>query len=155
VKLGQTGRQQTITVLIELASTYEQPEVFRNQGEDSSSRGLMLQVPLYAPGQEKPYPALLHIFEEKKDRGNGQLPEQEVWVRVSLVTDHIGTVDLSFQLQDKKYLTIFSRFARPEDASEFRAALPEIRTEIAATSLELKKIAVAQRDGTGEMEDGG
>ena len=147
-------RQQLITVLKELNTTYEQPEVFRTPREDNTSRSFMMQIPLYAPGQETPYPALIQVFEEKKERGNGQLPEQEVWVRVSLETDHIGTVDLSFRLQDKKYLSIFSRFANPDAASEFRASLPELRKEMAGTSLELKKIAVAGRIHRGGKADG-
>ena len=147
-------RQQLITVLKELNTTYEQPEVFRTPREDNTSRSFMMQIPLYAPGQETPYPALIQVFEEKKERGNGQLPEQEVWVRVSLETDHIGTVDLSFRLQDKKYLSIFSRFANPDAASEFRASLPELRKEMAGTSLELKKIAVTGRINSGGKGDG-
>ena len=147
-------RQQLITVLKELNTTYEQPEVFRTPREDNTSRSFMMQIPLYAPGQETPYPALIQVFEEKKERGNGQLPEQEVWVRVSLETDHIGTVDLSFRLQDKKYLSIFSRFANPDAASEFRASLPELRKEMAGTSLELKKIAVTGRIHPGGKGDG-
>jgi hypothetical protein len=147
-------RQQLITALKELNTTYEQPEAFRTPREDTASRSFMMQIPLYAPGQETPYPALIQVFEEKKERGNGQLPEQEVWVRVSLETDHIGTVDLSFRLQDKKYLSIFSRFANPDAASEFRASLPELRKEMAGTSLELKKIAVAGRIHPGGKGDG-
>ncbi len=154
LKLGPVDRQQLTVTLEELASTFEQPETFRPTGEDSASRGLMLQASLYAPGQEKPYPAIIQIFEEKKERGNEQLPEQEVWVRVSMETHNIGAVDLSFRLQDKKYLTIFSRFADPEAASGFRSYLPEMRKEFAATHLELKKIAVMQKHGVGGTEDG-
>ena len=140
--------------LKELASTYDQPALFRSSSEDSTSRGLMLQVALYAPGQEKPYPALIQIYEEKKDRGNAELPEQEIWVRVSLETHHIGAVDFSFRLQDNKYLTIFSRFADSTIASDFQEFLPEIQQELAATSLELKKFAVARQHGAGVIEDG-
>ncbi len=147
-------RQQLTTVLKELRTTFEQPEAFRTPREDAGSRSFMMQVPLYAPGQERPYPALIQVFEEKKERGGGQLPEQEVWVRVSLETDHIGAVDLSFRLQEKKYLSIFSRFADPQAASEFRASLPELRKEMAGTSLELKKIAVAGRIRPGGNADG-
>ena len=154
LKMEPLERQQLIAVLKELSSTFEQPEAFRTPREDTNSRSFMMQIPLYAPGQETPYPALIQVFEEKKERGNGQLPEQEVWVRVSLETDHIGTVDLSFRLQDKKYLSIFSRFANPDAASEFRASLPELRKEMAGTSLELKKIAVAGRIHPGGKGNG-
>jgi hypothetical protein len=147
-------RQQSAAALKELASTYEQPEIFRLPVEDASSRGFIFQAALYAPGQDKSYPALIQVYEENKDRGNPEIPEQEVWVRVSLETDNIGTVDLSFRLQDKKYLTIFSRFADPDAAAEFRASLPEIRKELAETPLELKKIAVMQRNGKERLEDG-
>ena len=154
LSMESAERQQLTTMLKELRTTFEQPEAFHTPREDASSRSFMMQVPLYAPGQERPYPALIQVFEEKKERGGGQLPEQEVWVRVSLETDHIGTVDLSFRLQEKKYLSIFSRFADPQAASEFRASLPELRKEMAGTSLELKKIAVAGRIHPGGKIDG-
>ena len=153
-KLSLDERHQSMETLKELASTYDQPELFRSSGEDSTSRSLMLQVALYAPGQEKPYPALIQIYEEKRDRGNAELSEQEIWVRISLETHHIGAVDLSFRLQDKKYLTIFSRFADSTVASDFQEFLPEIQQELAATSLELKKFAVARQHGAGVSEDG-
>lgn len=154
LSMESAERQQLTTMLKELRTTFEQPEAFHTPREDASSRSFMMQVPLYAPGQERPYPALIQVFEEKKERGGGQLPEQEVWVRVSLETDHIGTVDLSFRLQEKKYLSIFSRFADPQAASEFRASLPELRKEMAGISLELKKIAVAGRIHPGGKSDG-
>lgn len=153
-KLSSSERQQATINLKELATTYDQPDVFRTTSEDSSSRGLMLQAALYSPEQGKSYPALIQIFEEKREKGNGQLPEQEVWVRVSLETDNIGTVDLSFRLQDKKYLSIFSRFADPEAASEFRSNLSELRKEFAGTALELTKIAVTQRSLQGGKAGG-
>ena len=60
-------------------------------------------------------------------------------------TDNIGPVDLSFRLQDKKYLSVFTRFAKPGTAAAFRECLSEIRGEFAGTSLQLKKIAVSER----------
>lgn len=152
LKLSRTERQQATVTLKELAVTYEQPEIFRMPNEDSSSRGLMMQVALYAPGHEKPYPAMIQIYEEKKDRNDGQQPEQEVWVRVSLETDYIGKVDLSFRLQDKKYLSIFTRFADRDTAAAFKELLPEIRRELAESSLELKKMAVSDRSRPGGTE---
>lgn len=149
MKMEQAERQQLSGVLKELMTSFEPPEPFRMPHDDSASRSFMLQIPLYGPGQEKPYPALIQVFEEKKERGSQEPPEQEIWVRVSLVTDNIGTVDLSFRLQDKKYLSIFSRFADPEAASEFRSSLAEIRQEFAGGSLELQKISVAGRINTG------
>jgi hypothetical protein len=153
-KLSAAERQEAAVVLKELSTTYEQPNVFKTTSEDASSRGLILQMALYAPEQGKTYPALIQIFEEKRERGNGNPPEQEVWVRVSLETDNIGGVDLSFRLQDKKYLSIFSRFADSEAASAFRTAMPELRKDFAGTSLELKKIAVTHRTGMGGTTDG-
>lgn len=153
-KLSAAERHEAAVVLKELSTTYEQPNVFKMTSEDTSSRGLILQMALYAPEQGKTYPALIQIFEEKRERGNGNPPEQEVWVRVSLETENIGGVDLSFRLQDKKFLSIFSRFADSEAASAFRTAMPELRKEFAGTSLELKKIAVTHRTGMGGATDG-
>ena len=145
VHLSSAERQQSAAALKELASSFAQPGAFRAAADDGSTRGLTLQMALFAPGQEKPYPALIQVFEEKRERGPGQPPEQEIWVRVSLETDNIGPVDLSFRLQDKKYLSVFTRFAKPGTAAAFRECLSEIRGEFAGTSLQLKKIAVSER----------
>ena len=131
--------------LKELAATFEQPGAFRTTVDDGTARGMTIQMALYAPGQAKPYPAILQVYEEKRERGPGQPPEQEIWVRVSLETDYIGPVDLSFRLQDKKYLSVFTRFAKPGTASAFRECLSEIREEFAGSTLQLKKIAVTER----------
>ena len=143
--MSSAERQETAATLKELASTFEQPEAFRATVDDGAARGMTLQMALYAPGAAKPYPALIQVYEEKRDRGQWQPPEQEIWVRVSLETDHIGPVDLSFRLQDKKYLSVFTRFAKPGTAAAFRECLSEIRSEFAGSTLELKKIAVTER----------
>lgn len=154
MSLSQTERQQAASALKELMTTFEQPGLFRAPSEDSSAHALTLQVALYAPGQEKPYPTMIQIYEEKKDKGSSLSPEQEVWVRVSMETGHIGVVDLSFRLQNKKYLSIFSRFADQETASAFQSALPEIRRELSSTTFELKKISVSQSGAVGGSADG-
>ena len=143
--LTPAERHQAASNLKDLAATFEQPEAFRAPSDDGTARGMTLQMALYAPGQERPYPALVQIFEEKKERGPGQPPEQEIWVRVCLETDNIGPVDLSFRLQDKKYLSVFTRFAKPGTAALFRECLSDIRSEFAGSNLELKKIAVTER----------
>ena len=144
-RLSQMEQRASMDSLKELAISYEQPEAFR-ESDSANSNGLILQTALYMPGQEKPYPALIQIFEEKKERGDGELPEQEVWIRITLETDHIGRVELSFRLQDKKFLTVFSRFADSAIAAEFQECLPDFEKDLADTPLELKKFAVTQRN---------
>ena len=149
IELSSTERQLSMDSLKELANSFEQPEVFRQRGDDANSHSLTLQTVLYAPGQEKPYPALIQIYEEKKERGALQPPEQEIWIRLSLETHNIGTVELSFRLQEKKYLSVFSRFADSAVAAEFLEYLPELKTELTDSSFEVKKIAIAQRSQSG------
>ncbi|NMC33271.1 MAG: hypothetical protein GYA36_12560 [Veillonellaceae bacterium] len=143
-RLSQLEQRTALDSLKELAISYQQPEAFR-ESISANSNGLILQTALYMPGQEKPYPALIQIFEEKRERGGGQLPEQEVWIRITLETDHIGRVELSFRLQDKKFLTVFSRFADSAIAAEFQECLPDFEKDLANTPLELKKFAVTQQ----------
>ena len=149
IELSSTERQLSMDSLKELANSFEQPEVFRQRGDDANSHSLTLQTVLYAPGQEKPYPALIQIYEEKKERGALQPPEQEIWIRLSLETHNIGTVELSFRLQEKKYLSVFSRFADSAVAAEFQEYLPELKTELTDSLFEVKKIAIAQRSQSG------
>ena len=145
LKLSSPERHRILQLLRELASTFEQPEPFRLARENADSRVFLMQLPLYAPGQERPYPAIIQVYEEKKDPLRKQELLQEIWVRVSLQTDNLGVVDLSFRLQDKRYLSIFSRFAEPTAAEAFRNLLADIRQDFLDGPLELKKIAVAGR----------
>ena len=149
IELSSTERQLSMDSLKELAVSFEQPEAFRQRHDDANSHSLTLQTALYAPGQEKPYPALIQIYEEKKERGASQPPEQEIWIRLSLETHNIGMVELSFRLQDKKYLSVYSRFADLAVAADFQEFLPEIQNELADSSFEVKKIAIAQRSQSG------
>ena len=149
IELSSTERQLSMDSLKELAVSFEQPEAFRQRHDDANSHSLTLQTALYAPGQEKPYPALIQIYEEKKERGASQPPEQEIWIRLSLETHNIGMVELSFRLQDKKYLSVYSRFADSAVAADFQEYLPEIQNELSDSSFEVKKIAIAQRSQSG------
>ena len=149
MELSSTERQHSMDSLKELAVSFEQPEAFRHRHDDANSHSLTLQTVLYAPGQEKPYPALIQIYEEKKERGASQPAEQEIWIRLSLETHNIGMVELSFKLQDKKYLSVYSRFADSAVAADFQEYLPEIQNELADSSFEVKKIAIAQRSQSG------
>lgn len=138
-------RAGIINTLKELAATYEQPESFRLLRDSPDSRVFFMQIPVYGPGQERPYPAIIQIYEQKKESVRNRTLPDEVWVRVSIQTDNLGIVDLSFRLQEKKYLSIFSRFAEPTAAEAFRTLLAEIRQEFQKGPLELKKIAVSGR----------
>ena len=149
IELSSTERQLSMDSLKEMAVSFEQPEAFRQRHDDANSHSLTFQTALFAPGQENPYPALIQIFEEKKERGVSQPPEQEIWIRLSLETHNIGMVELSFRLQDEKYLSVYSRFADSAVAADFQKYLPEIQTELADSSFEVKKIAIAQRSQSG------
>lgn len=149
LELSPTERQLSMDALKELAVSFEQPEAFRQRHDDANSHSLTLQTALYAPGQEKPYPALIQIYEEKRERGELQPPEQEIWIRLSLETHNIGMVELSFRLQDKKYLSVYSRFADSAVAVAFQEYLPELQTELTDSMFEVKKFAIAQRSQSG------
>jgi hypothetical protein len=58
-------------------------------------------------------------------------------------------VELSFRLQDKKYLSIYSRFADSAVAVAFQEYLPELQNELADSTFEVKKIAIDQRSQSG------
>ena len=149
IELSSTERHLSMDSLKELAISFEQPEAFRQRHDDANSHNLTFQTVLYAPGQETTYPALIQIYEEKRERGASQLPEQEIWIRLSLETHNIGMVELSFRLQDKKYLSVYSRFADSAVAADFQKYLPELQNELADSTFEVKKIAIAQRSQSG------
>lgn len=117
-------------------STYQQAESFEGH------RSLTFTVPLYF-GEQHSYPAYFHIYHQnkKEDSSDSEL-DRETWLRVSLVTENAGTVDLIFRLFKDNQLNLRVGLDNHNAAQLFNGFIPEIRTAIESTPITVTDISI-------------
>lgn len=117
-------------------STNQQAESFEGH------RSLTFTVPLYF-GEQHSYPAYFHIYHQnkKEDSSDSEL-DRETWLRVSLVTENAGTVDLIFRLFKDNQLNLRVGLDNHNAAQLFNGFIPEIRTAIESTPITVTDISI-------------
>ncbi|QJW45354.1 hypothetical protein HA075_05665 [bacterium BFN5] len=117
-------------------STNQQAESFEGH------RSLTFTVPLYFGEQQHSYPAYFHIYHQnKKDSSDAEL-DRETWLRVSLVTENAGAVDLIFRLFKDNQLNLRVGLDNHNAAQLFNGFIPEIRTAIESTPITVTDISI-------------
>lgn len=118
-------------------STNQQAESFEGH------RSLAFTVPLYFGEQQHSYPAYFHIYHQnKKDDSSDSELDRETWLRVSLVTENAGTVDLIFRLFKDNQLNLRVGLDNHNAAQLFNGFIPEIRTAIESTPITVTDISI-------------
>ena len=109
-------------------------------GELSDVRGqraLNFMMPLYMGENEKSYPAYVHVYDEKaSDKMTGEL-KKETWLRICVLTDNIGAVELTCRVYQDNQLDVRLFFSDDDSAGAFRDALQEIRKNMRGLKLKL------------------
>lgn len=117
-------------------STNQQAESFEGH------RSLTFTVPLYF-GEQHSYPAYFHIYHQnKKEESSDSELDRETWLRVSLVTENAGTVDLIFRLFKDNQLNLRVGLDNHNAAQLFNGFIPEIRTAIESTPITVTDISI-------------
>lgn len=140
--LGREELSLALETLKELVVTFDRSETFRFPRETNGDHGIMLPVALIASDERKPYPAFIQVYRDKNHQGGLSEQEPEIWFRISLETEHLGMIDLSFRLQNRNSLTLFGKFSDSTVSSDFQELLPEIYKEISMTSIMLQNVIV-------------
>lgn len=118
-------------------STNQQAESFEGH------RSLTFTVPLYFGEQQHSYPAYFHIYHQnRKEESSDSELDRETWLRVSLVTENAGTVDLIFRLFKDNQLNLRVGLNNHNAAQLFNGFIPEIRTAIESTPITLTDISI-------------
>lgn len=105
-------------------------------------RSMNFMMPLYLGENEHSYPTYIHVYDETQaDKETGAL-KKETWLRLCVLTDHLGAVELTCRVYDREYLDLRLFFAGNDTAQQFRSFVPEIRRKLRNSKLHLEDIAI-------------
>lgn len=83
-----------------------------------NQRTFQMMMPLYIGENERSYPTYLSVYDEKSRDADGN-EKKETWLRLCVLTDHIGAAELIFRIYDKSQLDMRFYFSRRDIALEF------------------------------------
>ena len=108
------------------------------QGE----RSMNFMMPLYLGENEKNYPAYIHVYDEEKQHEDAAAPAKETWLRICLLTENIGAVELTCRVYDKSKLDVRVIFSQSDAVQGFKEYLPEFRASFRESSLQLSDLKI-------------
>ena len=113
-------------------------------GENSSVQGqrsLDFMLPMYM-GEESTYPSYIHVYNEKQpDPETGEM-KKETWLRLCVLTDNIGAVELTCRVFNDTQLDLRVFFSDPESAAEFREQAKALRESLKDSELKLNDLKI-------------
>ena len=118
----------------------------RNSMEGDNSvvpgqRSLNFMMPMYM-GEETTYPAYIHVYDEKQpDPETGEM-KKETWLRLCVLTDNIGAVEITCRVYHENQLDMRLFFSSTETANEFRAEVDALRGSLKDSKLRLKELKI-------------
>ena len=111
-----------------------------NAAPQPGQRSMNFIMPLFMGASE--YPAYIHVYDEShtdEDTGNHR---KETWLRICVLTDNIGTVELINRIYEENHVDMRLYFSDADAAWEFRNALDPIRETADGTSLIIEGIQI-------------
>ena len=105
-------------------------------------KSLNFMMPLYLGENEKSYPSYIHVYDEDtQDPYTGE-QKRETWLRLCVLTDYVGAVELTCRVYDGAQLDMRVFFSADEAAKEFREYVPELEESMKDTGLFLANLRV-------------
>lgn len=102
-------------------------------------RSLNFMMPMYM--DDVTYPAYIHVYdEEKQDELTGEL-KKETWLRLCVLTDNIGAVELTCRVYGEQ-LDMRVVFSDSEAARDFRENVAELKSELKDSRLKLNDFKI-------------
>lgn len=103
-------------------------------------RSLNFMMPMYM--DDVTYPAYIHVYdEEKQDEITGEL-KKETWLRLCILTDNIGAVELTCRVYNGSQLDMRVVFSDSAAAQEFRENAAELKAELKDSTLQLNDFKI-------------
>ena len=111
-----------------------------NAAPQPGQRSMSYVMPLFMGETE--YPAYIHVYDEShKDEATDQV-KKETWLRICVLTDHIGTVELINRIYEENHVDMRLYFSDADAAWEFRNELDSIRESADGSSLVIEGIQI-------------
>jgi len=111
-----------------------------NAAPQPGQRSMNFVMPLFMGEAE--YPAYIHVYDEShEDEGSEQI-KKETWLRICVLTDHIGMVELINRIYEETHVDMRLYFSDPDAAWEFRSHLDDIRASAEDTPIVIEGIQI-------------
>ena len=118
--------------------------LFQTDGKGNTHRSLNFMMPLYmGEGEKQSFPAYANVYNEEKYSPEDGRMHKETWLRICVLTDHIGAVELTCQVYDAKSLNMRVLFSEPSVVEDFKTYIPEFRESFRTMTLELSDLKVS------------
>lgn len=111
-----------------------------NAAPQPGQRSMNFIMPLFMGASE--YPAYIHVYDESHTDENTGNHRKETWLRICVLTDNIGTVELINRIYEENHVDMRLYFSDADAAWEFRNALDTIRETADGTSLIIEGIQI-------------
>ena len=116
-------------------------------GGDNSTvqnqRSFQMMLPLYMNNNENSaYPTYLSVYDEnEKDKETGET-KKETWVRLCVLTENIGAVELIFRVYEENQLDMRFYFSQKDVAKDFRRYMEDLRNSLSETAFNIGEIRI-------------
>ena len=111
-----------------------------NAAPQPGQRSMNFVMPLFMGTSE--YPAYIHVYDESHQDEETERVKKETWLRICVLTDNIGTVELINRIYEENHVDMRLYFSDADAAWEFRKVLDEIRESTDGTSLVIEGIQI-------------
>ncbi|MDY3298739.1 MAG: flagellar hook-length control protein FliK, partial [Selenomonas sp.] len=105
-------------------------------------RSMNFMMPMYLGENEKSYPAYIHVYDETQEDKETGIPKKETWLRLCVLTENLGAVELTCRVYEHEHLDMRIIFANQEASQEFRSYVPELRRSMRGSKLKLEDVAI-------------
>lgn len=111
-----------------------------NAAPQPGQRSMNFVMPLFIGTSE--YPAYIHVYDEAHQEEETDRVKKETWLRICILTDYIGTVELINRIYEENHVDMRLYFSDADAAWEFRNSLDSIRESADGTSLIIEGIQI-------------
>lgn len=136
-RLRKAGKEVNDFATVLKKSLHNENEVSGGQ------RTMSFMTPLYLGDNEKCYPTYIHVYDESTANGEEEEEKKETWLRLCMLTEYIGAVELVFRLYEKNNVSLRVSFSEAETVDSFNEFIPELRSAFEEFPLVLNDIKVS------------
>ncbi len=117
-QLRKAGRDISVFAA-SMKESMEGTSLSRMDQDGTLNRSVNFMFPLYMENGQKSYPAYINIYDEEPPHEPGRPDQKETWLRVCVLTDNIGAVDLTCCVYDRNQLSVRLWFSDEDAMHDF------------------------------------
>lgn len=138
VKDLKKANREIKTMIASMKSSVSSEGGYKADGQ----KAISFVMPLYIGENEQSYPAYVHLYDEPEHEDETGRKRKDTWLRVCVLTENIGAVDIVCQLYEGNNLNLRVRFSDQEAVQAFSEYLPDIRKALYDSTINLNDLKV-------------